>query len=95
MDEPWVHRELGSRRRALGEELLQACLGNWKKRKIVFLDVKGLATWDDCIEFVFSLLVRIGFHVLSEGGSNKWLSMWPISCDLVFMRSFHRVFFGG
>ena len=40
----------------------------------------------------YSMLTRMGFQVLGDLASNKWLSVWQFLNSIVLMMAFHRVF---
>lgn len=70
-------KELESSRRIKGEKLLDACVGDWTKRAIYFWDRHGrFGCVDDVVDYVFNLLIQMGFHVIQEPSPNKWLAMW-------------------
>ena len=87
----------GLLRRRVGEQLLRECLGNWKKKKVIFWDRASDArpeftTREEAVEHTFGLLKSVAFHVLGDPALNKWLSVWPLLCRMVTMMSFHRLF---
>lgn len=85
-------------KRERGRRLLQSCPGNWRKRSVLHLcrpDHCTCASFEEAVEHVFGLLLLIGFHTLSVPSLIKWLSVWPLICDLTVMSSFHGVFLDG
>ena len=90
-EEAEKHRCL-DRRRQYGAALIEACPGDWTKRPIVHR-CKGCSctTDEEAAEQVCSNLFTVTFNVLTVPSMNKWLSVWPLLCDLVLMGSFHRV----
>ena len=91
-EEAEKHRCL-DRRRQYGAALIEACPGDWTKRPIVHR-CKGCSctTDEEAAQQVCSRLFTVTFNVLSVPSMNKWLSVWPLLCDLVLTGSFHRVF---
>ena len=74
-----VRKERETLRRKQGERLLQLCPGDWRRRRIDFVDVVGLASRDEVVDCLYALLIGIGFHVLAEPSTNKWLSFWSLT----------------
>ena len=82
-------------RRQRGKSLLEACPGNWRRPVIVHRCRGCCASREEAVEFVFKLLIGVSFHVLPTPCMVKWLSLWTLVCDLIFMASFHSVLVDG
>ena len=73
--------------------MIEACPGDWTKRPVVHRCKGCFCTTDEeAAEQACSKLLMVTFNVLSVPSMNKWLSVWPLLCDLVLLGSLHRVF---
>ena len=79
-------------RRAQGRQLHLFCPGNWRKRRLLHVCRGCCASRQETVDKIYKMLVGMKFDSLSVPALNKWLSLYPLACDLVFMLSFHRVF---
>ena len=83
-----------SKRRQQGRRLGMHCPGNWKRNKVVHWFRGCCQTLAEAIENTLQLAMVVVFTVLPNIAANKWLSVWPLMADTVFMLSVHDVFSG-
>ena len=81
-----------SKRRQQGRRLGMRCPGNWKRKAIVHWCMGCCQTLADAIGNTLQVAMVVVFSVLPNDAANKWLSVWPLMADTVFMLYFHKVF---
>ena len=82
---------LEKRRRELGGRLLRYCPGDWRGERVLIWDPDNeFANVDEAVEYVVELLEDMGLLRPAQPAENKWLSVWPLLCDL----SVHLCFYG-
>lgn len=79
-------------RRSRGAALVASCPGNWMSSRVVHWCRGCCTSREEAIERVYKQLTDVGFHVLAVPSMNKWLSVWPLISDLVFMMCYHNIF---
>ena len=71
------------RQKERGERFVRFFAGDWRERAIVFWDsplaedgCDECASREEAVDKAYSMLTRMGFQVLGDLASNKWLSVW-------------------
>ena len=86
------------KRREIGALFKKRFPGNW-------LDVDDLVFWDEADDargefstreeaawFAVDCCEEVGFHILGDPAINKWLSVYPLVCNVITMQAFHGLF---
>ena len=94
-DETEVEAELqkDKLRRRRGEAPVMNCLGDRCSTKVViFWDRFDICTtFEQAVDHVLGLLLAMSFVILLVPSLIKWLSVWPVTADIVFGLSFHML----
>ena len=85
-------QENATKRRNQGRRLCAHCPGSWRHKEVIHWCRRCCETLEDAIENTFPLAMMVVFTVLPNVALNKWLSVWPLVADIVFMLSCHNIF---
>ena len=81
------------RRREVTNELIRRCAGDWRTGSIIFWDPDNeFPSKEAAVDHVYKLLTSTGFQAHGTPAGNKWMSLFPTACKMLFEMSFHKVF---